>query len=112
MKQSLQQLVKQTLDDMKAEDIIELDVHELTTITDMMFICTGRSNRHVKSTVSKLAETAKIAGYSTFGIEGEESADWVLLDLGEIVIHVMLANTRAFYQLEDLWSQSSIHNNI
>ena len=92
------------LEDMKAQNITVLDVMKLTTVTDTMVICTGTSNRHVKSLAQNVAEEAKHAGHQPLGIEGSEQGEWVLVDLGGVVVHVMQAQARAFYQLEKLWA--------
>jgi ribosome-associated protein len=107
MKQrELQKLALNVLDEMKAEDITELDVRELTDITDVMLICTGRSNRHVKSTADKLMQAAKAADHEVLGHAGEEESEWVLVDLGDVIVHIMQANARELYQLESLWTHA------
>lgn len=100
----LAKLALSALEDMKAQDITVLDVMKLTTVTDTMIICTGTSNRHVKSLAQNVAEDAKHAGHQPLGIEGTEQGEWVLVDLGGVVVHVMQAQARAFYQLEKLWT--------
>jgi ribosome-associated protein len=94
------------LDDLKAKDILVLDVRGLTPITDTMIICTGTSNRHVRSLAQHVVEKAKEAGFRPLGMEGAEEAEWVLVDLGDAVVHVMQTQARAFYQLEKLWDLS------
>ncbi|OGT40154.1 MAG: ribosome silencing factor [Gammaproteobacteria bacterium RIFCSPHIGHO2_12_FULL_38_14] len=91
------------LEDLKGIDIVTMDVRELTSITDYMIICTGRSNRHVKAMADELVIKAKELKLSFIHSEGERESEWILVDLGDIVVHIMQANTRAFYSLEDLW---------
>lgn len=102
----LKKFLKENLEDLKAIDIVLLDVRSITSITDIMVICTGNSSRHVNSLASNLAQKAKAAGIRPLGIEGEKEGDWVLLDLGDAIIHIMQFSTREFYQLEKLWDMA------
>jgi len=95
--------VADKIDDMKARDIVTLDVRGKSSVTNFMVICSGTSNRHTKSIAGYLATEVKKAGVQPLGIEGEASGEWVLLDLGDVVVHVMLDESRNFYQLEKLW---------
>ena len=101
--EQLQQLVIEKLDDMKAQDIKVIDVRGKSSITDLMIIATGNSTRHVKSLAQTVELAAKEAGVKPLGMEGEQQGDWVLLDLNDVILHVMLANVRDFYNLEKLW---------
>ena len=96
--------VHDKVDDMKGRDIVTLDVRGKSSITDYMLICTGTSNRHTKSIADHVAQEVKKSGLTIMGIEGDKSGEWVLLDLGDVVVHVMLDDSRNFYQLEKLWS--------
>lgn len=100
---TLAQIAVAALEDVKGQDIKVLDVMKLTTITDTMIICTGTSNRHVKSLADSVIQAAKDNGYRPVGIEGLDQGEWVLVDLGGVVVHVMQVQARAFYQLEKLW---------
>ena len=102
--EKLSDLVVDALDDVKAQDIVKLDVRDMTTVTDFMIIASGTSSRHVKALVDKVAEKAKEAGHRPIGVEGEEAGEWVLLDLQDILVHVMLPKVREFYNLEKPWS--------
>jgi len=102
--EELKQLILTTLDDMKAEDIVELDVNGKTSVTDLLIIASGTSSRHVKSIASNVAVEAKKQGSQPLGIEGEGEGEWVLVDMGDIIVHVMQPHVRQFYDLEKLWS--------
>jgi ribosome-associated protein len=97
----------QALEDIKAVDIRVLDVREQTSITDLMVIASGTSTRHVKSLADNVAEAAKQLGVRAPGMEGDKGSEWILVDLIDIVVHVMMPETRAFYGLEKLWSVSA-----
>jgi ribosome-associated protein len=99
----LQKLAIEALEDLKALDLVSFDVRDLTTIADVMIICTGRSARHVKSLAENVIKKAKESGLSYIRSEGEKEGEWVIVDLADIVIHVMQASARDFYNLEDLW---------
>lgn len=101
--QALTDLVVTALDDMKGTDIRVFDVSGITPITDRMVIVTGRSDRHVKSLAQSVIVSAKAAEHPPRGTEGQHQGEWVLVDLGDVVVHVMQAQARAFYQLEKLW---------
>jgi len=102
--EDLKQLILTSLDDMKAVNIIELDVKDKTSVTDLLIIAGGTSSRHVKSIASSVAVDAKKAGNKPLGVEGESQGEWVLVDLGDIIVHVMQPHVREFYDLEKLWS--------
>jgi len=100
-------LIVGALDDVKAQDIIKLDVRRMTSVTDFMIVASGTSNRHVKALVDNVSEKAREAGHKPIGVEGEEGGEWVLLDLQDALVHVMLPKVREFYNLEKLWSFGS-----
>ncbi len=99
-------LVIEALEEVKAKDIVKLDVRKLTTVTDYMIVASGTSNRHVKALAEAVAEKSREAGHRPAGIEGEDGSEWVLLDLQDALVHVMLPRVREFYNLEKLWSLS------
>jgi ribosome-associated protein len=100
----LVQTVVAALDDLKAVNTVSLDVSGLTDVMDYLVIASGTSNRHVKSLADNVSVEAKKQGVRPLGTEGEEAGEWVLVDLGDVVVHVMLPATRDFYDLERLWS--------
>jgi ribosome-associated protein len=101
--EQLQALVVEALNNLKAIDLVTIDVHEITTITDTMIICSGSSNRHVKSLAENVVKHAKDHGLTYIKTEGEQVGEWIVVDLADVVVHVMLPNVRTFYNLEDLW---------
>ena len=102
--EALRDLIINSLQDMKAYDIVTLDVRGKTSITDYFVIATGNSDRHVKSTAEAVAFQAKQAGQAPIGTEGLQEGEWALIDLNGVVVHVMQARVRDFYQLERLWN--------
>lgn len=102
--QDLVQLAIDALEDIKAQDISVIDVRELNNITDVMVVATGTSSRQVAAIARNVGEKAKSAGVRPYGMEGENTGEWVLVDLGDVVVHVMQPSIREFYQLERLWS--------
>ncbi len=100
----LHEVVKTALDDLKAKDVREIDVRGKTSVTDIVIVASGTSTRHVKSIADEVVRSAKKAGLPPLGVEGQREAEWVLVDLGDIIVHVMLPRTREFYGLERLWT--------
>lgn len=100
-------LAVEAIEELKGRDLRLLDVRALTPLTDFMLIVSGTSNRHVKSLADNLVMTAKKKGHQPSGVEGLDQAEWVLVDLGGVVVHIMQVQTRAFYQLEKLWVHDS-----
>ena len=100
---ALTHLVTDALEDRKAQHVTVLDVHALTDVTDVMVIANGRSTRHVKAAAEHVIERSKAAGCRPLGVEGLREGEWVLVDLGDLVLHVMTPETRQTYQLEKLW---------
>lgn len=103
----LQQLTVNSLEDLKGQDITVLDVTDRTTVTDWMIVVTGTSARHVKSLASEVVEKSKEAGVKPLGVEGESDGNWILVDLGDVLAHVMTRESRDFYALEKLWGIAS-----
>jgi len=102
--ETLKTLAVDALEELKARDITHLDVAKLTDVTDLMIIASGTSTRHVSALAQNLVEKAKEQGLQPRGVEGGANADWVLVDLGDVVVHVMLPEARALYDLERLWA--------
>lgn len=100
---ALTDFVIDKVDDMKGRNVVVLDVSKKSNITDTLVICSGNSKRHVQSIAENVATEAKHAGNKPLGVEGQEEGEWVLVDLGDVVLHVMQEGPRDFYQLEKLW---------
>lgn len=96
-------LVVAALDDAKGQDLKVLDVRDLTSITDWMILVSGRSDRHVKALADAVLERGREAGLRPLGVEGQQGGEWVLVDFGDVLLHVMLPRVRDFYNLEKLW---------
>ncbi len=105
----LQQLVVSSLDDFKATDITVIDVSGKSPLTERLVVASGNSTRHVKSMADNLVVKAKAAGNTPLGVEGALEGEWVLVDLNDVIVHLMLPQTRAFYNLEKLWEASADH---
>lgn len=106
--EQIKELVIDALENMKAQDITVLDVKEKTSVTDYMVIATGTSNRHAQAVVDNVAEQAKKADLKPQGTEGRASSDWMLMDLGDVIVHVMTDQARHFYDLERLWGEPDV----
>jgi ribosome-associated protein len=109
MTTDLNKLIVTALDNVKGQKVTKLDVTELSDIMDFLIIANGTSNRHVKSLANSVVEDLKEAGIRPIGIEGMETGEWVLVDYGDTVVHVMLPEIRDFYELEKLWSKMPVH---
>ena len=104
----LRDLVSSSLDELKAVDPVTINVKKLSSFTDYMIIASGTSNRHIQSIGEKVLEDLKVKNIKPLGLEGEGSEEWVLIDIGDVVLHLMSANARAFYDLESLWDPELI----
>lgn len=103
-------IVLAALGDLKGVDIKVIDVRGLTSITDRMVIASGTSSRHIKALAENVVLETKQRGFPALGVEGEDGAGWILVDLADVVVHIMMPETREFYALEKLWSVGD-HNN-
>ena len=104
MTQALKDIVINALEEVKATNINAIDVRELTGMMDTMVVATGNSNRQVKSLATSVVVDAKKAGYELIGVEGDDTSEWILVDFGDVIVHIMLPATREFYDLERLWT--------
>jgi len=102
--QALQDFVIDKIDDLKGQDIVAVDVQGKSSITDCIIICTGTSTRHVASIADHVVQETRAAGMKPLGISGKATADWVVVDLGDVIVHVMQEESRELYELEKLWS--------
>ena len=102
--EALKDLVIDALDDIRGHDVIWLDVTEQTDVSDYMVIASGNSSRQVKALADSVVEKAKAAGVRPLGVEGEDQSEWILIDLTDVIVHVMLPSVREFYDLERLWT--------
>ncbi len=98
---------KEVLEDHKGIQIKQLDVMQLTDITDYMIICTATSTQHARTLADKVMRKSKQIGIRPFGAEGEEKGEWILVDLGDVIIHIMIPEVREFYSLEKLWANAN-----
>lgn len=104
MEKNLVEFLTTTLEDLKAQDIQAIDVKGKSSITDTMILVTGTSSRHVASTADRLIEESKKAGVEVFAHEGKATADWIVVDFGQAIVHLLQAESREMYQLEKLWA--------
>lgn len=102
---ALTKLVTEALEDLKAQDITYIDVKDRTSVTDTMILATGTSSRHAQAVADNVSAKAKEAGQHPLGSEGRGNSDWVLIDLGDVVVHIMTAQAREYYDLERLWGE-------
>ena len=101
--QACLKVVHEALEDVKAKDILAIDVSLISNVADAIVIASGTSTRHIKALADNVADEARKAGFRPLGVEGERDAEWILIDLGFVVVHVMLPTARRFYDLESLW---------
>lgn len=98
------QIAINALEDIKGENIVTIDTQDLSPLFSKMIVCTGNSNRQVKSLANNVVEEFKEHAITIVGVEGESGGEWVLVDCGDIVVHIMLPQVRAYYDLESLWN--------
>ncbi|HEU4843340.1 MAG TPA: ribosome silencing factor [Burkholderiaceae bacterium] len=104
----LQSLVVDALEDIKAQDIVLFDTTHLTSLFDRIAIASGTSNRQTKALAASVRDKVKDAGGSVYGMEGEDTGEWVLVDLGDMIVHIMQAPIRAYYRLEEIWGDKPV----
>lgn len=110
--ESLKKIVIKALEALKAQDIVTIDVRGRASFTDAMIFASGTSSRHVNSIAESVIEAVRNAGIKPIGVEGETTGEWVLIDLGDAVVHVMQPETRVFYDLEKLWNEELLSQSI
>ena len=103
--EATRKMALQALDALKAENVVVLDVRDVASFTDYMIFASGGSTRHVGAIAESVIEAAKAAALSPLGIEGEDTAEWILVDLGDAIVHIMLPDVRQYYELEKLWGE-------
>ncbi len=103
--EATKKLALSSLEDLKADQVVVLDVHGVANFTDYMIFASGSSTRHVAAIAESVIEAAKNAGQPPLGVEGQDAAEWILVDLGDVIVHVMLPDVRSYYELEKLWSE-------
>lgn len=101
---ALARFVIDRLDDLKSRNIVSLDVKGKSSVTDCMIICTGTSSRHLISIADHVLETSRLAGLAPLRVEGKGNTDWVIVDFGDVIVHIMEEKSRHLYELEKLWS--------
>lgn len=110
--ESLKKIVIEALEALKAQNIVTIDVRGRASFTDVMIFASGTSSRHVNSIAESVIEAARHAGIPPIGVEGESAGEWVLIDLGDVVVHVMQPDTRTFYDLEKLWGEEMLKQSL
>jgi ribosome-associated protein len=110
--EALKKSIKNILEDNKAESIVLMDVKNKSSVTDLMFIASGRSTRHVKAIADNLVTKLKKSKIKPLGVEGYTKSEWILLDYGDLLVHVMHPEARDFYSLEKLWDESIDSDNF
>lgn len=103
----LHDLAQKALEDLKGQDIVSINISKMSTIADYMIVVTATSSRHAKSMADEVVKRCKAAGAPPRSMEGQETGEWVLIDLGDVIVHVMLASVRKLYDLESLWKITS-----
>ena len=109
--QQLIALIEGALEDMKAKEVVTIDVRGRSTVTDYMMVASGTSKRHVASVAQEVLDKLKAQGIQPIGVEGQDVGDWVLVDVGSVIVHVMMPDARSFYDIERLWSVASENRN-
>ena len=103
--EATRKMALEAAEDLKADNLVVLDVRDVASFTDYMIFASGSSTRHVSAIAESVIEAAKAAGQPPVGVEGEDAGEWILVDLGDVVLHVMLPDVRLYYELEKLWGE-------